>query len=163
METDPSLDGVSHLILDEIHERDIMSDFIISLLKKVIAKRTDLKLILMSATLNSEKFSRYYDNCPMLEIPGFTYHVEEYYLEDAIRDTRFEFDSPLQMRRKVVVKRRKVDREYLAEFEPYFRQLRAEKKYPEEVIKQLENPACEDLNFLFILDLIVYICDKVRR
>jgi hypothetical protein len=51
---------VSHLILDEIHERDIHSEFLLIIIKDILSKRPDLKLILMSATLNTEKFSRYY-------------------------------------------------------------------------------------------------------
>lgn len=88
MQSDPALRNYSHIILDEIHERSVQSDFIITLLKTVIPKRPDLKVILMSATLNSEQFSAYYNNCPMIHIPGLTYPVQEYYLEDAIAITR---------------------------------------------------------------------------
>ena len=74
----------------QIHERDILSDFLITLLKDVLKKRPDLKVILMSATLNAEQFSRYYGGCPMINIPGFTYPVEEFYLEDVLELTGFE-------------------------------------------------------------------------
>ena len=74
----------------QIHERDILSDFLITLLKDVLTKRPGLKVILMSATLNAEQFSRYYGGCPMINIPGFTYPVEEFYLEDVIELTGFE-------------------------------------------------------------------------
>lgn len=50
-------------------------------------QRPDLKVILMSATLNAEQFSEYYGNCPMLHIPGFTFPVKEYYLEDVLELT----------------------------------------------------------------------------
>ncbi|KRT84976.1 helicase, partial [Oryctes borbonicus] len=170
METDPCLEGVSHLILDEIHERDIMSDFILSLMKKVITKRKDLKLVLMSATLNSEKFSKYYSHCPMLEIPGFTYHVEEYYLEDAIKHTRFKFESPFNKRRGgsnrgpwASHETNKRNSDYWKLFGPYIRQLRNQKKYKEDVILQLENSNCEEINFEFILELIVYICRQMKE
>ncbi|KAI4457226.1 atp-dependent rna helicase [Holotrichia oblita] len=171
MESDPSLDGVSHLILDEIHERDIMSDFIISLMKTVITKRKDLKLILMSATLNSDKFSKYYDNCPKLEIPGFTYHVEEYYLEDAIKHTGFEFSLPLNKFRekqnpKFHFMKRNYDKrhaEYMRQFGPYLRKLRYDKRYTLDVIQQLENPNCEELSYDLIVDLIIYICHKMKE
>lgn len=169
MELDPSLSGVSHLILDEIHERDIMSDFIISLMKKVVTKRKDLKLILMSATLNSDKFSKYYNDCPMLEIPGFTYHVEEYYLEDAIKHTNFKFETPFEPGggRKRMIKPRfrqsywKQHGEYFKQFGPFIRQLKDEGNYPFDVIKQLENTTCEDMNYDLIFNLIMYICNKV--
>ena len=90
MRSNPDLIGYSHIILDEIHERDILSDFLITLLKDVLKKRPDLKVILMSATLNAELFSKYYGGCPMINIPGFTYPVEEFYLEDVLELTGFE-------------------------------------------------------------------------
>lgn len=52
------------------------------------SQRPDMKLILMSATLNAEQFSEYFGGCPMLHIPGFTYPVKEYYLEDVVELTR---------------------------------------------------------------------------
>lgn len=48
----------------------------------LIFQRPDIKVILMSATLNAAAFSRYYNDCPSLNIPGFTYPVEEVFLED---------------------------------------------------------------------------------
>ena len=48
-----------------------------------------MKVILMSATLNAEQFAKYYDDCPCLNIPGFTYPVKEYYLEDVLEMTRY--------------------------------------------------------------------------
>ena len=52
-------------------------------------QRPDLKVVLMSATLNAENFARYYGNCPCINIPGFTYPVVEYYLEDVLEMTRW--------------------------------------------------------------------------
>jgi len=43
----------------------------------------------MSATLNAEQFAKYYNDCPCLNIPGFTYPVKEYYLEDVLEMTRY--------------------------------------------------------------------------
>jgi HrpA-like helicases len=54
-----------------------------------ILQRPDLKIILMSATLNAEQFAKYYGECPCLNIPGFTYPVKEYYLEDVLEMTRY--------------------------------------------------------------------------
>jgi HrpA-like RNA helicase len=55
----------------------------------LIFQRPDLKIILMSATLNAEQFAKYYGDCPCLNIPGFTYPVKEYYLEDILEMTRY--------------------------------------------------------------------------
>lgn len=55
----------------------------------MILQRPDLKVILMSATLNAEQFAKYYDECPCLNIPGFTYPVKEYYMEDVLEMTRY--------------------------------------------------------------------------
>uniref|UniRef100_F6W6K0 RNA helicase n=1 Tax=Ciona intestinalis TaxID=7719 RepID=F6W6K0_CIOIN len=82
MQSDPSLSSISHIVLDEIHERDLLSDFIITIVKRLLAKRKDLKVILMSATLNADTFSSYFNFCPSINIPGFTYAVQEYYLEE---------------------------------------------------------------------------------
>ena len=52
--------GISHIIVDEIHEQDILSDFLLIVLKSIVERRKDLKVILMSATINAEKFSAYF-------------------------------------------------------------------------------------------------------
>ncbi len=55
----------------EIHERDILSDFLITLLRDLLrGPRKDLTVVLMSATLNAQQFSKYYANCPSINIPG---------------------------------------------------------------------------------------------
>jgi HrpA-like RNA helicase len=68
--SDADLTGVTHIFVDEIHERDILSDFALIVLKQLLARRPDLKLILMSATLKASIFSEYFGGCPMLEV-GF--------------------------------------------------------------------------------------------
>jgi HrpA-like RNA helicase len=60
------------------------------ILKDLLPKRKDLKLILMSATLNSQTFSKYFGNCPTITIPGFTHPVKEHFLEDAILETGYK-------------------------------------------------------------------------
>uniref|UniRef100_H2Z8B9 RNA helicase n=1 Tax=Ciona savignyi TaxID=51511 RepID=H2Z8B9_CIOSA len=79
------LAAISHIVLDEIHERDLLSDFLITIIKQLTSKRKDLKVILMSATLNAETFSSYFNDSPSITIPGFTFPVQEYYLEDVVR------------------------------------------------------------------------------
>jgi len=87
-----SLADVSHVIIDEVHERSLDTDFLLVLLRDVLRKRKDLKLILMSATLDAGVFEDYFrndGNVGRIEISGRTYPVEDYYLDDVIRMTGF--------------------------------------------------------------------------
>ncbi|NXQ17287.1 DHX36 helicase, partial [Peucedramus taeniatus] len=88
LQSDKHLSSISHVVLDEIHERNLQSDVLMSIIKDLLNIRLDLKVILMSATLNAEKFSEYFDHCPMIHIPGFTFPVVEYLLEDVIEKLR---------------------------------------------------------------------------
>lgn len=54
------LQNVSHIIVDEVHEREMLGDFLITMLKHLCKERPDLRIILMSATLNAEKFSEFF-------------------------------------------------------------------------------------------------------
>ncbi|KAK7487044.1 hypothetical protein BaRGS_00021714, partial [Batillaria attramentaria] len=96
LEGDPLLSDVTHLIVDEVHERSEDSDFLLMILRDILPERPDLKIILMSATLNAELFSSYFYDCPMVEIPGKTYPVEPFFLEDALEITKYvvEDNSP---------------------------------------------------------------------
>ncbi|CAN9511472.1 unnamed protein product [Ophioblennius macclurei] len=89
LRSDRLLSSVSHLVLDEIHERNLQSDVLLVIVKDLLSVRDDLKVILMSATLNAEKFSKYFGNCPMIHIPGLTFPVEEFLLEDIVEMTRY--------------------------------------------------------------------------
>ncbi|CAG8979232.1 hypothetical protein HYALB_00011902 [Hymenoscyphus albidus] len=87
-----SLADVSHVIIDEVHERSLDTDFLLVLLRDVLRKRKDLKLILMSATLDAGVFEDYFKSngkVGRVEISGRTYPVEDYYLDDVIRMTGF--------------------------------------------------------------------------
>lgn len=57
------LTGVSHVIVDEVHERDINTDFLLILLRELLNENQELKIIVMSATVNSERFSQYFHGC----------------------------------------------------------------------------------------------------
>lgn len=69
------LRGVSHVIVDEIHERDVNSDFIMVVLRDMVHMYPDLRVILMSATIDPTMFSKYFNNCPVIEVPGITFPV----------------------------------------------------------------------------------------
>ncbi|XP_003708080.2 ATP-dependent DNA/RNA helicase DHX36 [Megachile rotundata] len=160
---DPALKEFSHIILDEIHERSTDSDFVMAVLKLIIPKRPDLKVVLMSATLNSEIFSKYYNECPMIHIPGFTYPVEEFYLEDVLAFTRFEFPTPIGIPQDYKKRGKKYEQiqqsiEFYKFIEPHIRRLASEKRYSAQVIGQLRNPESEKLSINLIEELIRYIC-----
>ncbi|KAM9481624.1 ATP-dependent DNA/RNA helicase DHX36 [Clarias gariepinus] len=89
LRSDPCLSSISHLVLDEIHERSLHSDVLLNIVKDLLTHRDDLKIVLMSATMNADKFSKYFDNCPMIHIPGHTFPVKEYLLEDVVEMLRF--------------------------------------------------------------------------
>ena len=75
------LRGVSHVIVDEIHERDVNTDFLLVLLRDMVHTYPDLRVILMSATIDTSVFQNYFGDCPLLEIDSRVHPVQEYYLE----------------------------------------------------------------------------------
>ncbi|KAF9512352.1 hypothetical protein BS47DRAFT_1330374 [Hydnum rufescens UP504] len=84
-----AFDEITHIIIDEVHERSIESDFLLIVLKSLIEQRKDLKVILMSATLDAVKISQFFGNCPVLHVPGRTFPVDVRFLEDAIEFTQW--------------------------------------------------------------------------
>uniref|UniRef100_A0A1B6BXD9 RNA helicase n=1 Tax=Clastoptera arizonana TaxID=38151 RepID=A0A1B6BXD9_9HEMI len=84
------LRGVSHVIVDEIHERDVNSDFIMVVLRDMVFTYPDVRVILMSATIDTTLFSKYFNDCPVIEVPGRAYPVQEYFLEDCVQMLHFE-------------------------------------------------------------------------
>ncbi|KAL8524710.1 hypothetical protein ACS0TY_014355 [Phlomoides rotata] len=91
--SDRNLDGITHVFVDEIHERGMNEDFLLIVLKDLLPRRQDLRLILMSATLNADLFSNYFGGAPMIHIPGFTYPVKVHFLEDILQMTGYKITS----------------------------------------------------------------------
>ncbi|XP_024401897.1 DExH-box ATP-dependent RNA helicase DExH3 [Physcomitrium patens] len=94
---DRELKGVSHVVVDEIHERGMNEDFLLIVLKDLLPRRPDLRLVLMSATLNADLFSSYFNRAPMAHIPGFTYPVKSYFLEDILETTGYRLTATNQI------------------------------------------------------------------
>lgn len=72
--------------MDEAHERSLHTDVLMGLIKRVVARRRDLKLIVTSATMNAEKFSDFFGSVPIFNIPGRTFPVEILFSKTACED-----------------------------------------------------------------------------
>ncbi|CAM0904619.1 unnamed protein product [Alopecurus aequalis] len=95
------LSDVTHVVVDEVHERTILSDFLLIVLKSLVEKRSNqpgrkLKVILMSATVDSSLFARYFGDCPVITVEGRTHPVSTHFLEDVYEKMEYclALDSP---------------------------------------------------------------------
>lgn len=102
--SDPLLENVTHVIIDEVHERSEESDFMLLILREVLIKRPELKIILMSATLNSKMFSEYFKGAPVLNIQGRTFPVQQIFLEEIIEKSGFVLEPDTQYSKKITKK-----------------------------------------------------------
>ncbi|KAI1301810.1 3'-5' RNA helicase YTHDC2 [Halotydeus destructor] len=82
---DGALSTITHIIVDEVHERDRFSDLLLTVLREFLSKQRNLKLILMSACCDIERFQKYFDNCPTVFIPGVCHEVQYTFLENILR------------------------------------------------------------------------------
>ncbi|XP_073532333.1 3'-5' RNA helicase YTHDC2-like [Phyllobates terribilis] len=100
MAGDTTLSTVTHVIVDEVHERDRCSDFLLTKLRDLIQKHPTLKLILSSASLDINLFFRYFGGCPVLYIPGRPFEVKELFLEDILRTMGYRNKDMLKYKKE---------------------------------------------------------------
>ncbi|XP_050682198.1 ATP-dependent DNA/RNA helicase DHX36-like [Leptidea sinapis] len=165
LEVNQGLTSFSHIILDEVHERDTHVDLAMCMLKKILEVRKDLKLILMSATLDADVLSTYFDDCPVVKVEGLAYPVRDVYLEDILELTRYQLKEPFKKikepnprkwRGKGQDTEKESDKQYQTEIGPWLESIK--KKIPTHVYNTLNDPRIEDIQIGLIVELLIYIC-----
>ncbi|EPY21279.1 pre-mRNA-splicing factor ATP-dependent RNA helicase DHX16 [Strigomonas culicis] len=84
--SDPNMDTVGAIMIDEAHERSLSTDVLLGLLRDVIRRNKHIKVIVASATINADKFSSFFSGAPIFSIKGRTYPVETFYAEGPVSD-----------------------------------------------------------------------------
>ncbi|XP_028394587.1 3'-5' RNA helicase YTHDC2-like [Dendronephthya gigantea] len=87
---DGNLSSVTHVIVDEIHERDRFSDFLLISLRDLLSTDRNIKIILMSAAIDIKLFTSYFNGCPVINVPGRCFDVNTFFLEDVLKFTGYQ-------------------------------------------------------------------------
>jgi HrpA-like RNA helicase len=156
-ENDPLLSNISHIIVDEVHERSLDSDFLLIVLKKLLKKRRDVKVILMSATMNAELFAEYFNNCCTLYIPGRTYPIQILHLEDIVQATGYvcHENSPYARPKNCLKNNSKSDDQSEKLFDS--------KKFNDQTIKTLSIIDERIINYELIVKLLKHITESDKE
>ncbi|XP_017797631.1 PREDICTED: probable ATP-dependent RNA helicase YTHDC2 [Habropoda laboriosa] len=105
MAGDSALSTVTHIIVDEVHERDRFCDILLIALKDALQKHKTLKLILMSATLDVNIFAKYFNKCAVVNVLGRLFDVDIYFLEDVLKITGYMTKEMLSKRKEFMNKK----------------------------------------------------------
>lgn len=175
LQTDKYLDGVSHIIVDEIHERGVDTDFLLILLRDLLSRRNDLIVVLMSATMDSELFSRYFGGAPTLSIKGRTFPVQVYHLEEVIPLVNYHLDpgSPYERRVKAnEISQRNLrksnlnlsmdDVEYDLEEQRELKKIACTMNASPETVKTISRMDLDVINFELIESIVLHIDQSIR-
>ena len=93
------LDSITHVLIDEIHEREAMADFLVTVMKDALARNKKLKLVLMSATLDTQLFLDYFPDCRHISLAGRMFPVEEFSLERILLLSNYSSKEMERLRR----------------------------------------------------------------
>lgn len=139
-----------------------MIDFLLAVVKDLLPRRPQLKVILMSATINSDIFSQYFNNCPVLVIPGMTHPVQTHYLEDILNDLDFRVRPKHTKSVRKQFGNDPLDVEYTRLMVPSIEVMETSGSYPFHVLKSLRMRESEESPEDLILQLLKHICTRER-
>ncbi|CAE8709179.1 unnamed protein product [Polarella glacialis] len=163
LESDRELRGVTHIVVDECHERDLDTDFLLIILRDLLPTRPNLRIILMSATINAQIFRDYFLGCGSFHIPGRTFPVTSYYLEHALQHTNFVIEPHSEFCRKDVEPwlSHEEEEELRLQYEkPEYQELLGG-PVPSHVLKQLHRVDPEKINFELVAAVVRHIHSQV--
>ncbi|XP_041477751.1 ATP-dependent RNA helicase A-like isoform X2 [Lytechinus variegatus] len=143
------LRGISHVVVDEIHERDLNTDFLLVVLRDMLKANPGMRIVLMSATIDTTMFSHYFMDCPVIEVFGRAHPVQEYYLEDVVQ--MLGFVPRLDNRRK-----RRDEEDDDGEGEENMNKT-ISNEYSEQTRRALMQMSEKEMNFDLIENLLTYI------
>lgn len=86
LQSNPFLHGISHVVVDEVHERDVNTDVLLALLRRALTHNPELRVVLMSASGDTQRLASYFNECPVMHVPGFMHPVRQRYLEEVLRE-----------------------------------------------------------------------------
>ena len=131
-------------------------------MRDLLPKRPQLRVILMSATINSDIFSTYFHDCPVLVVPGMTHPVQTWYLEDILAQTDFRVRPrfPKRFRGRADAESMKLDIEYTQLMVPSIEEMEANRSFPYHVLKSLRMRESEDSPEELIVQLLKHICSR---
>ncbi|KAF5890054.1 putative ATP-dependent RNA helicase DHX30, partial [Clarias magur] len=86
LQSNPYLHGISHVVVDEVHERDVNTDVLLALLRRALTHNPELRVVLMSASGDTQRLASYFNGCPVMHVPGFMHPVRQRYLEEVLRE-----------------------------------------------------------------------------
>ncbi len=86
LQSNPGLQGISHVIVDEVHERDVNTDLLLALLLSSMKENPGLRVVLMSATGDTKRLAQYFGGCPVVRVPGFMHPVQARFLEEVLTE-----------------------------------------------------------------------------